>query len=466
VSPRGRTLAFRALALALAPALLMVLELSLRATEPPQAELALPEGWDQVRAIPTDAREQALVPYQDAQGVPRVRTSPTLVQRRFMHPLDYSQRRPEGVFRVFCFGGSATLGVPVEDHPEQTFPGQLEGLLRERGVEAEVLNLGGASFGSDRVVELMEQVVGHDPSALVVYSGNNEFFEYALALHRENEERADTLFERRSGLRTVRLLWRLRDRIRDGGLAEETPQSLEERQRALVRTAVELELARDPGAGPVASGEYLERADSPYRAVMDRYAANLARLVALARGVAPLVLVQVPANLLEPPFEGAHDPGLTIGQVERWRGLVHRAEQARDAGDDAQALTLLDQAISLDPTHARAHHLRGMVHLDRGDSQAGLRDLRNALELDMAPGRPLGAQAEAIASLADPPRVLVVDPSAHFEVHSLAGPTGDLFHDSCHLEPRGYTALAEHIVRGLERAELLPVAEPPSSPGD
>ncbi len=456
----GRQIGFRAWALALVPALLLSAELLLRAVEPPQPELTLPAGWEQARAISPGSRERALQRYLDAEGQARIRTNPALVRQRFMHALDYAQQRPEGVLRVFCFGGSATLGVPVEATPELSFPGQLELLLEARGLTAEVLNLGGASFGSDRVVELVGQVVEHQPSALVVYSGNNEFFEYALALHQQNEDRGDALFERRSGLRLVQRLWGLRDSLRGGGLADETPRSLEQRQRALVRTAVELELARDPAAQPRRRGEYRERADTPYRAVMARYAANMSRIAVLTHDVAPLLLVQVPANLLEPPFEGAHPPELGLRRIQAWEELLQRAEQAREGGDLDRALTLLDQALELDPLHARGHHLRGLVQLDRGQTQDGLRDLRNALELDMAPGRPLAAQAEAIQALSDPPRVIVVDPSAQFEVHSLAGVEEDLFHDSCHLVPQGYAALAEQILSGLERAGVVPLVAP------
>ena len=53
--------------------------------------------------------------------------------------------------RIFAFGGSATLGVPVENTPPMTVPGQLSDMLSKVGLQNETLNLGGASFGSDHV---------------------------------------------------------------------------------------------------------------------------------------------------------------------------------------------------------------------------------------------------------------------------------------------------------------------------
>jgi tetratricopeptide (TPR) repeat protein len=461
-----RQLVFRLLALALVPALLIAGELTLRASEPEQARLELPGGWEGDARVVSDAnRDHPLEAYVTPEGEARVRTARAMLDSRFMHPVDYAVQRPEGVLRVFCFGGSATLGVPVEATPERTFPGQLATQLEAAGLSAEVINLGGASFGSDRVVELMAQAVQHQPSALVVYSGNNEFFEYALALHQANLQRADTVFERRSGLRLVRWLWKLSDHAHGADLGVPSPDDLEQRQQALVRTAVELEMASDPSAAPRSQADgVLRRQDSPYRAVMARYAANLGHMVELADGVAPLVLVAVPANLHHAPFQAAHGPSVTASQVASWRALVDRAELAKAADDLAEAERLLGEAIALDPIHAQAHFLRGLVSLAGGDLVAASRDLHNALELDLAPGRPVLAQAEAVRSLGDPPGVLVVDPGSSFEAHGLAGGGASHFHDACHLTPDGYGLLARHVLRILLVAQIAPVPSPQETP--
>ncbi len=446
---------FRLAALALVPMLLLVAELGLRAVEPPQPSLDLPQGWSgDARIVSTGSRQLPLERYSADDGSARIRTTKDMVDSRFMHPVDYNLERPEGVLRVFCFGGSATLGVPVEATPELTFPGQLQALLAAAGVQAEVINLGGASFGSDRVVELMAQAVEHQPSVLVVYSANNEFFEYALALHERNADRGDAAFERRSGSRLVRGLWRLSDRVKGRDAALPSPDALEQRQQALVRTAVEIELARDPGSAPQADGEGFRRRDTPYRDVVSRYAANLERMAALARDVAPLVLVVVPANLAQEPFQAVHDPSMSERQIAAWERSVGQAQVLLEGGDAQAAVALLDTAIQQDPIHARAHWLRGKAWLELGDQRQASRDLHAALELDVAPGRPVTAQAEAVRSRADPPRVLVVDPTLNFEAVGLASGGQGHFHDACHLVPEGYGLLARHVARALEGAGL------------
>jgi len=443
---------FRVVALAFVPALLVAAELTLRATEPPQPTLDLPTGWQGDARVVTDHnRDTPLEAYTTPDGEPHIRTTSAMKTSRFMHDVDYAQQRPDGVLRVFCFGGSATLGVPVEATPERTFPGRLQAALQNADVPAEVINLGGASFGSSRVVELMAQAVGHQPSALVVYSGNNEFFEYALALHQRNARQADTVFERRSGLRLVRWLYGLSDALE--GAQPAAPEDLEQRQQALVRTAVELELYRDPSTSPQPVGDDgWRRRDAPYRAVMDRYRDNLDAMVELASGVAPLVLVAVPPNLHQAPFQAAHDPALRPSQIASWQRDVAGAQQALDNGDPNGATGMLDSAIAGDPIHAQAHYLRGLAWLEAGDALQASRDLHNALELDMAPGRPLAAQTEAILALANPPAVVVVDPGPSFEAYGLARGGEGHFHDACHLTPGGYDLLARHVAHALEGA--------------
>ena len=463
MSRTRRWLLFRLLALAFVPALLVAAELALRAVEEPVPTFALPAAWDQdVRVIPDHGRDDLMEIYTGAAGEQRARSSATMRQGRFMHEVDYAVQRPAGVFRVFCFGGSATLGVPVESTPEQTFPGRLQALLEEGGLQAEVINLGGASFGSSKVVELMSLAAGHQPSAFVVYSGNNEFFEYSLELHRHNAHQAERLLERRSGLRLVRWLFGASDRLR--GVAPNAeppgPQELELLQRALVRSAVEGEMAADPQASPERLGQLMRRRDAPYRAVVARYEANLDAMVQTARGVAPLILVTVPANLHEAPFEVAHSPSLSAGDLGRWERLVSRATEQLSAGELQQAVDTLDAAIALDPVHARAYALQGEALADLGDYQRAATSLHNALELDLAPGRPTAAQGEAIQALHDPPAVVVVDPSASFEAKSLAGGGKGYFHDSCHLTPEGYALLARHLVQPLlDAAAAAPTPE-------
>ena len=59
-------------------------------------------------------------------------------------------------------------------------------MLSKVGLQNETLNLGGASFGSDHVKALSQEVKSLHPSAILIYSGNNEYFNFGLALSQKN----------------------------------------------------------------------------------------------------------------------------------------------------------------------------------------------------------------------------------------------------------------------------------------
>ncbi len=451
---RARRLIFRAAALLLAPALLLALELGLRAVGwPPSPSPSLPEGWEQAaRAVEPGARGDHLLRYE-RDGEARVRTNPSLVQARFMHALDYPLQPAPGRFRVFCFGGSATLGVPLEDQPELTFPGRLEHHLRAAGLDAEVINLGGASFGSTQVLDLARAALEQGPSALVIYSGNNEFFEYALELWSLNPQ-GQALLEPGSPLRLVRALRRLQDRLRPPEPSAE-PQDQAAAQQQLVLRAVQAELEASPQARPsTAADGPPQRHDTVHRAVMGRYAANL-EAVAAAAAAAPsppeLVLVRVPANLLEPPWQPAHRPDLAGLSLARWERLAAKAQEALGAGRPEEAAELAAQAIAIDGQHAGPYHSLGLAQLALGRTAEAAGTLRAALELDMVPGRPLAAQGEALERIAASSGAHLVDPGPAFDTHSLARGQGSVFHDSCHLTAEGYDLLARHVAQTLIR---------------
>ena len=97
-----------------------------------------------------------------------------------MNWFNYQQfpvHKASGVTRVFCLGGSTTYGRPYDDRT--SFCGWLREFLPavDPGRQWEVINAGGISYASYRVVNLMETLVGYEPDLFVIYTGHNEFLE-------------------------------------------------------------------------------------------------------------------------------------------------------------------------------------------------------------------------------------------------------------------------------------------------
>jgi lysophospholipase L1-like esterase len=413
-SPRWLRLGAVLLGLALLPAAEGLLRLTgaVRGAEP-----SLPDG-----AWSASDRGEVFLVEQD--GV--VRPAPALVADGFMQDLQFPARPTPGVPRIVCFGGSATLGVPVERAPERTFPGRLQARLASAGFETEVINLGGASFGSDQVRALAEAVLPYDPDALVIYSGNNEYFNFNLRLYEANRQ---WYAERLEGLHLMRALRLLLGR-------DPTPDAARATQDAVVAAAIAGRLEAED-AWPRVEGGLGRRTDSIHAAVLDRYRDNLSAVAALtAETATPVLIARVPANLAEPPWLALADPGEDDS-----------AAQAALAGDCDAA----EAAIADTPGHAGGWYRRGMCGMRSGAPVAEWGgDLTTALSLDLSPGRPPPDLQAIPAQVAERwPHVRHLSLDALFSAQSDPPYGLNLCHDSCHLTPDGYDRLAAQIAVDL-----------------
>ncbi len=102
-------------------------------------------------------------------------TSPSKLQ--WFNTQRFPARKAGGVTRVFCLGGSTTYGRPYDDRT--SFCGWLREFLPavEPGRRWEVVNAGGISYASYRVVRLMDALTRFEPDLFVIYTGHNEFLE-------------------------------------------------------------------------------------------------------------------------------------------------------------------------------------------------------------------------------------------------------------------------------------------------
>ena len=93
-------------------------------------------------------------------------------------PQTFSSARPPGTLRVFCLGGSTTVGWPF--HPRGSYPAWLRLMLRDAlpGRPSEVIIA--ALHGSDSFRDLAawREVSRYGPDIVLVYSGLNEGLDY------------------------------------------------------------------------------------------------------------------------------------------------------------------------------------------------------------------------------------------------------------------------------------------------
>jgi len=95
----------------------------------------------------------------------------------FFRPQSFAATKSPRTFRAFCLGGSTVQGRPYA--VETSFTTWLALNLRAArpGPDWEVVNCGGISYASYRLVPIMRELLGREPDLFIIYTGQNEFLE-------------------------------------------------------------------------------------------------------------------------------------------------------------------------------------------------------------------------------------------------------------------------------------------------
>ncbi len=309
----------------------------------------------------------------------------------------FEPRPGPGVRRVFFFGASSVRGgsrLPAQEEA----PALLEEQLRDRGLEAEVINLGRGGLDSEQVLEILEQSLTYQPELLVIYLGHNDL--------------GNVVFQNRYG--TVGASLGLRVRL------------------LLGRTAL-YQFLHD---------QLIPKPDVPLAPPGSEH------------GDDPLVAV-----LLQEHHEGQSDL-VTPDDPRRAmaaRDLQASLEQMVDLGLEAGVEVVVVTPIS-DLRHAphgggeaTDWHQRGLARLGSGD-QGGYQDLIRARDTDAVPLRATSPMVEVVRRTAVARGARLVDLEAQAtERHG--APPSSWFIDPVHFSADGHRVLASELAPVV--AELL-----------
>ncbi|MBM4367005.1 MAG: hypothetical protein FJ102_12400, partial [Deltaproteobacteria bacterium] len=314
-SPRWRRALF---ALVAVVAVLGVVELGLRASgyadapvyTPPRLVQIVQEGKYQGTAVLATERRYEAVTLADGQAGYRTAAG----YRRegggagsftgVMRDLSFSAERTTGVSRLFFLGESAVMGLAPAGKQRQggepwqtvrlvnnvtayadrqTIPGKLLSRLQAAGKQVEMINAGMVAQDGAAIRGLAAEVLGYQPSALVVYLGNNE--EIGLA-HALRDEQVPVVSAARSGLSELRLYRLLANFIVPRAAAPAPTFQKVDRPR-LLPTIVEAQWAANPSLW---DGE--DRRDAVFLGLLRQYREAVAGTVKLAADAGvPLVFL-------------------------------------------------------------------------------------------------------------------------------------------------------------------------------
>ncbi|QDT10881.1 SGNH/GDSL hydrolase family protein [Planctomycetes bacterium K23_9] len=360
-------------------------------------------------------------------------------RQAFFQPDSFDATKDSNEFRVFCFGGSTVQGRPYSI--ETSYTAWLEMSLRaaDASKKWQVINCGGVSYASYRLVPIMTETLDYQPDLFIVYTGHNEFL----------ESRSYPEIKRQP--RWQRNLFNTVSQSRIYGLINQMMPADPPRKKINLQSEVDALLDYQGGLAKY------HRDDAWRDGVIYEYEQNVKRLIEIAReNQIPLILINPASNLRDtPPFKVELPGSFTPAQKKEFQS---RWDAAKSAPWDNLGVKLaaVQTVLELDNRHAEAHFLAAKVYEALGDlSHAKLAYLR-AKDEDICPLRMLEPMYDSLQSIASQTRTELIDIRAQFEAEAEYGiPGDDQFIDHVHPHISGHQKIALAIFEALVNREVV-----------
>lgn len=352
--------------------------------------------------------------------------------------------KPPGTFRIFCLGGSTTVGYPYwYNGAFSTFlRDRLRALFPDRSIE--VINIGMTATNSHTVNDMAAEVLAEaEPDLLVVYDGHNEF--YGALGAASNESVGGRPWVTRLYLRAIRF-----------------------RTALLLRDLITAVLSATQGDAPVdrgftmmerlASGQEIPLGSPLFNAGLAAYRENLEDLLEMCRreGVPVLLGAQV-SNLRDlPPFVSRHPEGFDAGAAQMFEEVLRTGDRMRAAGDAAGALAAYARAVKLDSTYAGARYRLGRMLDTLGRRREAEAEYRRARDLDQLRFRMSSAFNDSMRDIAAARSAGFVDMEEVFRAVSRDSLIGnDLLVEHLHPNARGYFLMGRAYAAAMRERGVL-----------
>ncbi|GAB4150464.1 MAG: hypothetical protein Tsb009_25330 [Planctomycetaceae bacterium] len=436
-SSARRRIAFRLLAILLGLIPFVVLEISLRAFD-----IGRPTGYRDPyvgfsKLHPQFEKNEEKKVYETTQA-----------RQLFFGRQEFSIEKPQNGFRVFCLGGSTVRGRPYTTETAFARWMQIELAATDPERKYEIVNCGGLSYASYRLVPMLQEVLTYQPDAIVIATGHNEFLEDRTYRNIKSQSGLRRWFgERLHSLRTVTTARQIWDRWRGSDHADDV-QQLDDRFKTRL----------DAESGYAS----YHRDDDDWRdRVVRHYEQSLRAMVHLCREKnIPLILVRLGSNLRDcPPFKHEPKPYKSkegLQQEREWRAAFEQAS-IEEQTDLEQALKLYLRAEELDGEHALVCYRIARIYDRLKQYEKAKTYYLKAKDYDVCPLRMLESMSEIVEKIAKETETPLVDARTLFEQQSPQGiPGNNLFMDHVHPTIEGHQWIGREIVKRMREEKIAP----------
>ncbi|MFI5349977.1 MAG: tetratricopeptide repeat protein [Elusimicrobiota bacterium] len=309
-------------------------------------------------------------------------------------PQEFPALKETGAFRVFVVGGSVAMEFGYDD------PTRLKEFFARSlpGRSIEVIGCGMGGYDSFRDALVQREVLDHRPDAIVLLSGNNEYY---------------TPETTNAGL------YRLKNRLR---------------RLWLFRWPLDRLSPPRPALAPTLS----ERLAS--------FEKNLTLMARRARErKVPMIFCTLPANIRDMPPLRSRPRWNSSGYLDAWNAF--------DAGDDRLASVEFERYVSAHPDDPSGHYWLAKLLDRRGLYSRAREHYSRAVDLDDPGERCSPARNDVIRRVARKNGMIVADLAKEFESVAEEGiPGGRIFADQVHWRQEYYPFVSSVILRSIDEA--------------
>ena len=353
----------------------------------------------------------------------------------FFQPDSFPAEKSPEDFRVFCLGGSTVQGRPYSI--ETSFTRWLELNLRAADPSRnwEVINCGGVSYASYRLVPVLREIERYQPDLVIIYTGHNEFLEersYA-AIKRQPpwlRNAQDSILE-----------------LRIAGILRSLLPSTNSAQKVDMSAEVQALLDYEGGM------EKYHRDDAWRNGVIYEYEQNLRLMTQIAKQAdIPLWFVNPVSNIRDtPPFKVELDDSWTKEQLVEFERRWQEAKAC--PWEDLELKARLVRAVlELDSQHAEAQFLLAKIYDAQGNYDDAKHAYLRAKDEDVCPLRMLEPMYDVLRRVSDRADCPLVDVRAQFEANADQGLPGDKqLIDHVHPRIKGHQLIAQMLFDELSK---------------